>query len=136
MSGQTRMRTYGPDKVQTHGHTLHYLCTRALGLPLSCSYLTSRLSCYRVRYTIYYFPVHVMNNLHYVFLSLVPSEWAPWGQWSGCSASCGNGTKTRLRSCLSGNPGDGNCLPASANQEQMGCNLAPCLKRKFYFVKR
>lgn len=42
----------------------------------------------------------------------VDGRWSEWSQWSNCSATCGNGTTTRTRSCIGpvngGKPCEGN----------------------------
>ncbi|XP_013378635.1 SCO-spondin [Lingula anatina] len=50
--------------------------------------------------------------------------WMPWGSWSSCSVLCGGGTKTRTRSCVSGNPSL-HCPGASS--DSVSCNTQVCL---------
>ncbi|XP_057304151.1 uncharacterized protein LOC130641387 isoform X2 [Hydractinia symbiolongicarpus] len=57
----------------------------------------------------------------------VSARWGEWSAWSECSASCGGGVTYRMRLCVGGNPGDGLCTPATANNETKSCNEAPCL---------
>ncbi|XP_025103049.1 A disintegrin and metalloproteinase with thrombospondin motifs adt-1-like isoform X4 [Pomacea canaliculata] len=51
-------------------------------------------------------------------------QWNDWGSWSSCSVSCGQGTRTRSRTCYGpnacGRPCDGN----SSSEEY--CNLSEC----------
>ena len=45
--------------------------------------------------------------------------WSRWGQWSRCSDTCGNGTRTHQRTCLYGEVGDEGCM--GSNVESEGC---------------
>ena len=42
-----------------------------------------------------------------VFFILVDGNFTSWSEWSGCSGSCGNGTKIRYRSCSHPAPANG-----------------------------
>ena len=46
------------------------------------------------------------------FIILVDGNWAPWSQWSNCTAECNGGERTRTRQC---------------NQPAAECNGAPCV---------
>lgn len=35
--------------------------------------------------------------------------WVVWEEWNPCSATCGNGERTRYRACKGGRPGDRGC---------------------------
>jgi trypsin len=48
------------------------------------------------------------------------SSWAEFGEWSECSAQCGEGHRQRVRACLGGRPNDSGC-PGS-NIEKMACD--------------
>ncbi|XP_026558988.1 hemicentin-1 [Pseudonaja textilis] len=56
----------------------------------------------------------------------VDGSWSEWGSWEECSKTCGQGNKTRTRSCSNppaqhrGRPCEGNAL------ELMVCNIRPC----------
>lgn len=67
-----------------------------------------------------------------LFFVLVPAFWGSWGQWSACSASCGNGVRSRTHECVGGNPGDKDCVPASDAMLQEQCNIGPCLPGKLH----
>jgi len=49
---------------------------------------------------------------------------APWGQWSTCSRSCGNGSKQRSRSC----PSTDGCGSART-RDSIKCKLKECLPK-------
>ncbi|XP_068682721.1 uncharacterized protein [Montipora foliosa] len=50
--------------------------------------------------------------------------WSPWQPWSLCSTTCGNGARTRMRTCVS-SVGGGGC--SGSDMEKERCNLAECL---------
>uniref|UniRef100_A0ABM5GDB4 Hemicentin-1 n=1 Tax=Pogona vitticeps TaxID=103695 RepID=A0ABM5GDB4_9SAUR len=56
----------------------------------------------------------------------VDGSWSEWGSWEECSKTCGQGNKTRTRTCSSpraqhgGKPCDGNAA------ESVICNIRPC----------
>ena len=52
---------------------------------------------------------------------VVVSEWGAWGEWSDCSSTCGNGTRSRDRLC-----NHGNC-PGSHHSHRM-CQIDICHK--------
>ncbi|XP_063154493.1 hemicentin-1 [Candoia aspera] len=56
----------------------------------------------------------------------VDGSWSEWGSWEECSKTCGQGNKTRTRSCSNppaqhrGRPCEGNAV------ESIVCNIRPC----------
>ncbi|KAM6456551.1 hemicentin-1 isoform 2-T2 [Liasis olivaceus] len=56
----------------------------------------------------------------------VDGSWSEWGSWEECSKTCGQGNKTRTRSCSNppaqhrGRPCEGNAM------ESIVCNIRPC----------
>uniref|UniRef100_A0AAR2JHF0 Semaphorin-2A n=1 Tax=Pygocentrus nattereri TaxID=42514 RepID=A0AAR2JHF0_PYGNA len=50
----------------------------------------------------------------------LPVSWVPWSSWSKCSAPCGGGVQSRVRSCENGNTCPGCSL------EYRACNLESC----------
>jgi hypothetical protein len=50
---------------------------------------------------------------------------SPWGDWSNCSAKCGEGTKTRERSIIRP-PENGGSLCGAPLTETESCNEGPC----------
>ena len=48
----------------------------------------------------------------------------PWGAWGACSVTCGNGQKTRVRSC----DGNGPCMPNVVYKKIDSCNMGACCK--------
>ena len=53
--------------------------------------------------------------------SVTTSEWQPWGVWSQCTASCGQGIRERFRECTAL---DGQCLGDSTGAEL--CEISKC----------
>ena len=41
---------------------------------------------------------------------LFVEKWGNWNDWGDCSVSCGGGLRFRIRQCLGGTPGVGNCV--------------------------
>lgn len=69
---------------------------------------------------------HSLTFWHVHFLSPVHGGWSDWGNWSTCSASCGNGFHTRQRSCTNPPPlhGGDQCLGPSSIT--LPCVLQDC----------
>ncbi|XP_045163533.2 SCO-spondin-like [Mercenaria mercenaria] len=51
-----------------------------------------------------------------------PGPWSEWGPWSPCDVTCGNGTRSRDRHCITGPPGS--CSGNSTETEH--CQQDPC----------
>ncbi|XP_062600368.1 A disintegrin and metalloproteinase with thrombospondin motifs 12-like [Saccostrea cucullata] len=64
------------------------------------------------------------------------SSFVPYGDWSQCSSSCNNGTKTRvrIRTCSIPAPFDGGkqCVGQSTSTETTTCNIQPCSEQIFF----
>lgn len=56
--------------------------------------------------------------------------WQPWTEWSGCTKSCGSGTRLRSRICKhpagNGHPG---CLEQGHGTEIQPCGELPCKEK-------
>ncbi|XP_028409334.1 coadhesin-like [Dendronephthya gigantea] len=62
-------------------------------------------------------------------ICLVNGGWSSWSPWSQCTASCGGGTKVRLRRCDNPIPVNNgtNCTElAGSTVETAACNIYPC----------
>ena len=69
---------------------------------------------------------HFQHFQRWMRLSAVAGGWSQWSSWSGCSATCGSGDSSRIRSCNNPPPqfnGD-DCTGNSADHQ--ACNLGPC----------
>ena len=47
--------------------------------------------------------------------------WSRWSKWGGCSVTCGDGTISRRRLCVSGR-----CVPGELEEQRRPCNRPPC----------
>ena len=47
--------------------------------------------------------------------------WENWSQWSPCTATCGGGSRTHMRSCVNGEIGDVGCRGDSMQEDI--CNI-------------
>ena len=56
-------------------------------------------------------------------------NWGHWQHWATCSASCGGGTRHRIRECNSPSPANGgNDCDGEMHQTDYNCNDYPCPK--------
>ena len=65
---------------------------------------------------------------------LVNGGWSSWTSWSECTASCGGGTKVRLRRCDDPKPMNNgtNCTELGGSSvETATCNVYPCNEGKY-----
>jgi len=51
-------------------------------------------------------------------------SWSPWSEYSACSVTCGDGTKSRNRYCQYGNVGEDGCVGSTSESQQ--CNSGDC----------
>ncbi|XP_074627228.1 uncharacterized protein LOC141885237 isoform X4 [Acropora palmata] len=56
----------------------------------------------------------------------VDGNWADWGNWSACSATCGHGTVHRTRTCDNPEPANGGRPCAGEGHEIAECHMTPC----------
>lgn len=70
------------------------------------------------------------------FEFLVNGNWTMWTNWTGCSKSCDNGTRFRIRECANPAPsfGGDNCtrLDGTMALEELSterCNTDPCFRK-------
>ena len=88
-----------------HSINIKYVClsTHAILLLLFCS--KSALICFLI----------------------VDGNWNSWGEWGDCSVTCGDGVKTRIRTCTNPPPADGgkDCVGDSSS-ETSACSKTNC----------
>ena len=56
----------------------------------------------------------------------VDGGWGPWSDWSGCSSSCGNGQRFRVRSCNNLPTANGGAPCRGRHMEIVSCNKGDC----------
>ncbi|XP_035688793.1 SCO-spondin-like [Branchiostoma floridae] len=56
----------------------------------------------------------------------VDGVWSNWGPWSGCSVTCGTGTRSRDRICTNPAPANGGADCDGPGREIQQCNAVPC----------
>ena len=71
---------------------------------------------------------HFFLLVDYSFLLAIDAEWRPWGQWSQCTATCGNGTQVRARACGEAKYGGDEVCHGDSSEVQE-CSVADCLSK-------
>ena len=56
----------------------------------------------------------------------VNGGWSEYGEWSSCTVSCEQGTRTRSRNCDNPPPGIGGQQCSGSEHETEDCNLESC----------
>ncbi|XP_060630493.2 hemicentin-1 isoform X1 [Anolis sagrei] len=56
----------------------------------------------------------------------VDGNWSEWSSWEECSTTCGQGNKTRIRTCSSPSAQHGGKLCDGHAVESVMCNIRPC----------
>ncbi|XP_074659490.1 coadhesin-like [Tubulanus polymorphus] len=56
----------------------------------------------------------------------IDGNWSDWGNYGSCSVTCGEGTKTRTRTCTNPAPSNGGAVCVGDNSESTSCNDGPC----------
>jgi len=56
----------------------------------------------------------------------IAGDWTPWGDWSGCSSSCGGGVRERRRQCNNPSASCGGPECVGDETETASCNEHPC----------
>ena len=59
--------------------------------------------------------------------NLVDGGWSDFGSWTECSATCGGGIRTRIRTCTNSAPEYGGADCQGSNIETQPCNIDPCI---------
>jgi hypothetical protein len=58
----------------------------------------------------------------------VNGNWAEWRDWK-CSVGCGNGNKTRIRTCTNPPPSGGGAVCSGEGSMKDRCNNKPCASK-------
>lgn len=70
--------------------------------------------------------LHDFYNFCFAFWVAVHGNWSKWDEWSQCSETCGNGTKSRKRYCTNPAPYNGGKFCTGNNTEVTHCNVKEC----------
>ncbi|XP_052809330.1 coadhesin-like [Mya arenaria] len=57
---------------------------------------------------------------------VIDGSWSVWGSWGRCDVTCGNGTKSRVRSCNNPAPAHGGDDCQGAKEQTSTCVVNPC----------
>ncbi|KAJ7385868.1 hypothetical protein OS493_013904 [Desmophyllum pertusum] len=68
------------------------------------------------------------TNAAFVLPAEINGGYSPWGEWSTCSDTCGNGVQIRSRSCTAPpqRKGGKDCSRFGPSEETKTCNVTPC----------
>ena len=71
---------------------------------------------------------HALHQIIFcvVVIPAASGSWQPWGEWSQCSASCGQGSRWRNRACAHSGCGGGNGHCIGDPVEAEVCKTADC----------
>lgn len=69
-----------------------------------------------------------MEDSGSVHFSAIDGNYTEWTEWSDCTATCGGGSKTRIRTCTNPPPqhGGNNCVELGPDTETVKCSQDPC----------
>ena len=76
------------------------------------------------------FIVLKLNKSVPIHFNVVDGAWAPWGAYSTCTLTCGDGTKVRRRTCTEPEPSNGGSDCAGSGTEIASCNEGACPSKK------
>ena len=57
---------------------------------------------------------------------IVNGNWGSWGSYDSCSVTCGDGTKSRTRSCNNPSPFGGGSDCSGSSTQSANCNNGAC----------
>ncbi|XP_060582797.1 A disintegrin and metalloproteinase with thrombospondin motifs 1-like [Ruditapes philippinarum] len=61
-----------------------------------------------------------------VYGRIVDGSWGNWLNWGACSVTCGDGTRSRSRSCNNPSPSNGGEQCQGSNVNSQNCNIKEC----------
>jgi len=67
--------------------------------------------------------VHEVVNL---LMAAVDGGWSEWSVWDECSATCGQGQRSRTRECNNPTPAYGGRMCDGDSRDLDTCNVRPC----------
>ena len=67
-----------------------------------------------------------LNQIINIITVAVHGGWTSWSAWSGCTKSCGGGTRMRSRWCSNPSPAHGGQSCAGGSLKSENCNVEEC----------
>ena len=120
--------------TRTHGDllpfpaTLSWLVKTKLNLYIDFYQIRS-IESFQSKHNFIHFIVYYFKNcVNSTVFSQLPVDggWTEWSDWSTCSATCGQGTRERRRTCTSPAPSHGGAKCSGCDRERETCRSWPC----------
>ena len=72
-------------------------------------------------------------GIHTWYIHTVDGKWKVWSGWSSCSVSCGNGQRSRSRSCTNPAPLHGGRVCIGDKTDAQSCTVKQCPSTSLYY---
>ena len=97
------------------------LLSPLLAIHHSIKYVGLGLSTHAIRLLLF------CSKFTLICFLLGDGSWNSWGEWGDCSVTCGDGVKTRIRTCTNPPPNDGgNDCVGDSSSETSACSTTNC----------
>jgi hypothetical protein len=68
----------------------------------------------------------ILKYFCFFMCNSVDGSWGNWLNWGACSVTCGDGTRSRSRSCNNPSPSNGGEQCQGSNVNSQNCNIKEC----------